>query len=119
MLRRSLFSWCVVAVLLIGTPASFAHPSPQSATENHATAADLRLQSLDFGTQSVVMLDAASQKEVKVAQRGKFGAWTLMAVLREPQGGAAVFENVEDRKGSIVYVGKQGMILTLPKSLEP
>jgi hypothetical protein len=42
-----------------------------------------------------------------------------MAVLREPQGGAAVFENVEERKGDIVYVGQQGVFLTLPKSLEP
>jgi hypothetical protein len=56
---------------------------------------------------------------VQVAQRGKFGAWTLMAVVREPQGGAAVFENLEERKGDIVYVGKQGVILSLAKSLEP
>jgi hypothetical protein len=119
MIRRSLFWWCVVAVLSLSPRNSFAHPSPQSATENHATTVDLRLQSLDFGTQSVVMLDAASPKEVKVVQHGKFGAWTLMAVLREPDGGSAVFENVEGRRGSIVYVTKQGMILTLPKSLEP
>src|SRR5580658_563644 len=119
MMRRSLFSWCAVAGLLTGMPSSFAHPSPQSAAENHAVASDLRLQSLDVSAQGVVMLDAASQKEVKVAQHGKFGVWTLMAVLREPGGGAAVFENVEDRKGSIVYVNQQGVILTLAKSLEP
>jgi hypothetical protein len=119
MIPRSLFGWCVVAGLLIGAPISLAHPSPQSATEKHATSADLRVQSLDFSAQSVVMLDAASQNEVKVAQHGKFGAWTLMAVLREPQGGAAVFENVEERKGDIVYVGQLGVIVTLPKSLEP
>jgi hypothetical protein len=119
MIRRSLFWWCVVAVLLLSPRNSFAHPSPQSGTGNHATAVDLRVQSLDFSAQSVVMLDAAGQKEVKVAQLAKCGAWTLMAVLREPQGGAAVFENVEYRKGSIVYVTKQGVILTLPKSLEP
>jgi len=119
MMRRSLFTWCAVAGLLTGMPSSFAHPSPQSAAENHAVASDLRLQSLDVSAQGVVMLDAASQKEVKVAQHGKFGVWTLMAVLREPDGGAAVFENVEDRKGSIVYVNQQGVILTLAKGLEP
>src|SRR5580700_5562843 len=119
MMRRSLFTWCAVAGMLTGMPSSFAHPSPQSAAENHAMASDLRLQSRDVSAQGVVMLDAASQKEVKVAQHGKFGVWTLMAVLREPDGGAAVFENVEDRKGSIVYVNQQGVILTLAKSLEP
>jgi hypothetical protein len=119
MIRRSLFCWCVVAGLLLSPHNSFAQPSPQGATENHAAAADLRVQRLDCGAQSVVMLDLASQKAVNVAQHGKFGAWTLMAVLHEPQGGAAVFENVEERKGDIVYVGNQGVILTLPKSLEP
>jgi hypothetical protein len=119
MIRRSLLSWCVTAGLLLATPGSFAHPSPQSTAEDHAMASDLRLQSLDVSAQSVVLLDAASQKEVKVAQHGKFGGWTLMAALREPDGDAAVFENVENRKGSIVYVTKQGVILALPKSLEP
>jgi hypothetical protein len=119
MTRRSLFPWCVVAVLLLSARSSFAHPRPQSAAENHAVASDLRLQSLDVSAQSVVMVDAASQKQVQLAPHGKFGAWTLMAVLREPDGGAAVFENVEDRKGDIVYLGKRGVILTLPKSLEP
>jgi hypothetical protein len=119
MIRRALFCWCVVVALLLATPGSFAHAVPQSAAENPAASIDLRVQSLDFGAQSAVMLEGASQKEVKVAQREKFGLWTLMAVLREPQGGVAVFENVEDRKGSIVYVSKLGVILTLPKSLEP
>ncbi len=119
MIRRSLFHWCVVSGFLFAAPYSFAHPSPQSAAAGHAVVADLRVQSLDFSAQSVVMFDGPSRKEVKVAQGGKFGAWTLMAVLREPEGGAAVFENMEERKGDIVYAGKQGMILTLPKSLEP
>jgi hypothetical protein len=119
MIRRSPFWWCVAIGLLCAAPDSFAHRSPRSAAESHALAADLRVQSLDFGAQSVVMIAGAGQREVKVAQHGKCGEWTLMAVLREPQGGAAVFENVEERKGDIVYVGLQGVILTLPKSLEP
>jgi hypothetical protein len=126
MTRRSACWWCVAACLILAATECFALPSPQSAAERggrgtggQPISADLRVQSLDFSQQSVEMLDVSSQKQVKVAQRGKFGVWTLMAVLREPRGGAAVFENVEDRKGSIVYVGKQGLILALPKSLEP
>jgi hypothetical protein len=119
MIRRSPFWWCVAIGVLCAAPDSFAHRSPRSAAESHALAADLRVQSLDFGAQSVVMIAGAGQREVKVAQHGKCGEWTLMAVLREPQGGAAVFENVEERKGDIVYVGLQGVILRLPKSLEP
>src|ERR1700733_14689638 len=119
MIRRSLFWWCVAIGFLFSAHGCFAHPSPQNGAENHAVAANFRVQSLDFGAQSVVMLEGPSNKEVKVTQHGKFGAWTLMAVLREPQGGAAVFENLEERKGDIVYVGQKGVILTLPKSLEP
>src|SRR3984885_14058500 len=119
MIRRSPFWWCVAIGILCAALDSFAHPSPPSAAQRHALAADLRVQSLDFSAQSVVMIGGLSQKEVRDAQHGKFGEWTLMAVLREPQGGAAVFENVEERKGDIVYLGQQGVILTLPKSLEP
>lgn len=119
MTRRALFWWCVIVGLLLSVPNSFAHPFPQSVAQNPANSADLRVQNLDFGAQSVVMLEGAGGKEVQVAQRGKFGSWTLMAVLREPQGGAAVFENLEGRKGDIVYVGKQGVIVSLAKSLEP
>jgi hypothetical protein len=126
MTRRALFGWCVVAGLLLAAPADSAHPSPQNASaknnlaaENQNASAELPVRSLDFGQQSVVMFESSRQREVKVAQHGKFGAWTLMAVLRDPQPGVAVFENMEDRKGSIVYTGKQGVILALPKSLEP
>jgi len=119
MIRRTLFWQCVIAGFLLAARDSFARPLPQNAAENHAASGDFRLQSLDFGAQSAVMLETPSEKEVQVARHGKFGVWTLMAVLQEPQGGAAVFENLEDRKGSIVYVGKQGVILTLAKSSEP
>jgi hypothetical protein len=126
MTRRSACWWCVIACLLLAAPECFALPSPQSASERGGLAAgnqpgitELRVQSLEFNQQSAVMIEGPQRKEVPVALHGKVGPWTLMAVLREPQGGAAVFENVEDRKGSIVYVGQQGLILALPKSLEP
>lgn len=126
MTRRSPCWWCVVACLLLTAPECFAFPSPQNAAERSGSgigtqtiSADLRVQSLDFSQQSAVMLEGPQRKEVPVALHGKVGPWTLMAVLSESQGGAAVFENVQDRKGSLVYVGKQGLILALPKSLEP
>src|SRR5271170_8062153 len=107
MTRRSPCWWCVTACLLLAAPQCFAFPSPQSAAETggrgtggQPISADLRVQSLDFSQQSAVMLEGPQRKEVPVALHGKVGPWTLMAVLREPQGGAAVFENVEDRKGS-------------------
>ena len=65
------------------------------------------------------MLDASTRKPVTVAQLHTFGRWTLMAVVQGARGNLAVFENLQDRKGSIVYVGKQGIEATLPKSLEP
>jgi hypothetical protein len=117
--RRSPLWWCVVLGVLCAAPDSFAQPSPQSATPSHAPAVALPVQSLDFSAQSVLMMEGPSQKALKVAQQGKYGKWTLMAVLREPPGGAAVFENLEERKGDIIYVGPQGVILTLPKSLQP
>lgn len=80
---------------------------------------DLRIQSADFAKQSVSALDHATGKTVTVRQREKLGHWTLMAVVDEPRGSLAVFENLEDPKGNIVYVGARGVVLTLPKSLEP
>ena len=119
MIRSALFSWCVASGLLLSPRAAVALPFPQSAAQNPANSPELHVQSVDFGAQSVVMLEEPSGKEVRVAAHGKFGGWTLMAVLYESHGGAAVFENLEGRKGDIVYVGKQGVILSLAKSLEP
>lgn len=126
MTRRSPWWWCVIACLLLAAPECFAFPLPQNAAErgglsagNQPDITELRVRSLDSSQQRAVMLEGPQRKEVPVPLHGKVGPWTLMAVLREPQGGAAVFENVEDRKGSIVYVGQQGLILALPKSLEP
>jgi hypothetical protein len=40
-------------------------------------------------------------------------------VIEEPEGMLAVFEELEDRRGSICYVGKGGLVLNLAKTLEP
>jgi hypothetical protein len=126
MIRRALVWWCVLAGLQVGAPGCFAHPSPQNSSEEGGLAAgnqpripELRVQGLDFTQQSVVMLEGPKQQERHLALHEKIGPWTLMAVLHEPDSDAAVFENLEQGKGSIVYVGKQGVILSLAKSLEP
>jgi hypothetical protein len=119
MIPRHLLWWCVSAGVLLSAHLCFARPFPQRAPENPRASAELRLESVDFDGESVVMREGPSGRQVRVASHGKFGAWTLMAVLRAPQGGAAVFENLEGRTGDIVYVGKQGVILSLAKTLQP
>jgi hypothetical protein len=42
-----------------------------------------------------------------------------MAVIQGDREPIAVFEDLEDRKGSIVFMTQEGVCLTLPKSLEP
>lgn len=79
----------------------------------------LHIESADAKNQSVVLIDPITRNAVTLTQQRVFGPWTLMAVLTQPQGNLAVFENVQDRKGHIVYVGTHGVVLDLPKSLEP
>ncbi len=85
----------------------------------HAGATELPIRSLDPKSQSAVLIDPSTHKEITLLAHQNFGSWTLMAVLRRPQGDLAVFENLQDRRGNIVYAGAQGVVLTLPKSLEP
>ena len=67
----------------------------------------------------MTVIGANASPAVKVAKGENFGLWTLMAVIEEPEGILAVFEELRDRRGSIIYVGKRGPVLNLPKSLEP
>ena len=80
---------------------------------------DIQIQGFDLEKQKVTVIDAAAHQPVSVAKGENFGAWTLMAVIEEPEGNLAVFEELADRRGSIIYVGKRGVVLNLPKSLEP
>ncbi len=84
-----------------------------------ARSADFPIQSLDFKTQTVVMTEPSTRQLATIAQHQNFGPWTLMAVVETLRGDLAVFENLGDRKGSLVYAGTQGVVLSLPKSLEP
>jgi len=67
----------------------------------------------------VTVIDGAAHQPVTVAKGENFGTWTLMAVVENLQGNLAVFEDLAERRGSILYIGKTGVILNLPKSLEP
>ena len=74
---------------------------------------------MDLEKQNATVIDASSHRPVSVAKGDNFGAWTLMAVIGEPEGDLAVFEELGDRRGRIIYVGKSGVALNLAKTLEP
>jgi hypothetical protein len=95
-----------------------AHTGSHSAAD-HSASPNIQIQSLNVEKQNVTVIDAMAHKPVNVAKGENFGAWTLMAVIEEPEGILAVFEELKDRRGSIIYVGKGGVVLNLPKSLEP
>jgi hypothetical protein len=112
-----------LATLLIPTALLFASASLTASTGNHSaadrgSAPDIHIQSLDAEGQNVTVIDANAHKPVKVAKGENFGIWTLMAVIEEPEGILAVFEQLKDRRGSIIYAGKAGPVLDLPKNLE-
>ena len=76
------------------------------------------VRGMDLKNQSALVVDPATKKETTLLRHQRLGPWSLMAVIPGTPGEMSVFENVEDRKGSILYVGKQGLVVTLPKSLE-
>jgi hypothetical protein len=112
------------ATLLVTIALLFARGSPAATTGNpsakdHSSSPNLQIQSVDLEKQNATVIDASSHRLVSVVKGENFGAWTLMAVIGEPEGDLAVFEELEDRRGSIIYVGKSGVVLNLGKTLEP
>ncbi|HKR83094.1 MAG TPA: hypothetical protein VJS37_02900, partial [Terriglobales bacterium] len=83
------------------------------------TSRSIEIQSFDVDRQNVTVIDAATHHPVTIAKKENFGTWTLMAVIERSEGSLAVFEELKDRQGSILYVGKRGAVLNLPKTLEP
>lgn len=79
---------------------------------------NFQIQGADVEKQNVTAIDAG-HKPLNVAKGGNFGPWTLMAVIEEAEGPLAVFEELKDRRGSIIYVDASGVKQSLPKSLEP
>jgi len=73
---------------------------------------------LDSATQSVKIRENSTRNvsTLKIDQR--MGPWTLMAVLHNDGEEMAVFENLEDRVGPIVYAQPGAVHFVLAKSLE-
>jgi hypothetical protein len=122
-LRRSSAS-SFLATLLVPTAlllacASLAAHAGNPPPPDLRTSPSIQIQGFDVEKQNVTVIDAAAHQTVSVAKGENFGAWTLMAVIEEAAGNLAVFEELTDRRGSIIYVGKRGVVLNLPKSLEP
>ena len=123
-IKRSSASF-FLAALFFPIGLFFASASVLAAQAGDPPVADLRtspriqIQSFDVEKQSVTVIDATAHQPVSIAKGENFGAWTLMAVIEEPEGNLAVFEELKDRRGSIIYVGRRGVVLNLPKSLEP
>jgi hypothetical protein len=76
------------------------------------------VRAVDFKNQSAVLVDPRTQQDTKVLKMQNVGPWTLMAVIQDGGRELAVLENLADRRGSLVYAGKEGVVAALPKTLE-
>jgi len=108
----------IEAGLLFASASLAAQTANQSAL-NRSSLPKIQIQSVDVAKQNVRVIEATNHQPVNVAKGESFGSWTLMAVVDEPEGGLAVFEELQDRRGPIIYLGKGGVVLNLAKSLEP
>lgn len=108
----------VQTAVFLAAASSLAHTG-QSSTPDRGSSPKIQIQSLDLKSQTATVIDAATRQPLSIAKGQNFGPWTLMAVIDAPEGSLAVFEELKDRRGAILYVGKTGVALTLPKSLEP
>lgn len=74
---------------------------------------------LDIGDR-VTVRDAATAEIRRLARHERVGPWTLMATLElRPGRPVAVFEDLRTSDGPIVYLDTTGVLLKLPKTLEP
>ncbi len=83
------------------------------------TAAELKL--IGVSPSGVVEVLWADQ-HATVTEGKAVGPWTLMAILRPAQAGkppSVVFENFKDQLGHMLLVDVRGVVVDLPKSLEP
>src|SRR5215467_11940554 len=115
----SLLAPLLLPTALLVASASFAARTGNSPSPDHNSPPKIQIQTFDLEKQNVTVMDAATHQPVNVAKGENFGPWTLMGVIEEQEGALAVFEELSDRRGSIIYVGKQGLVLNLAKSLEP
>jgi hypothetical protein len=117
---------CGIIILLAGFPdfavaqgSGKSQPGAAHLSAPQKIAPGFTIKALDYEGQSVVVADPATGKQTKVLMHEKAGAWALMAVVEEGSGRMAVFEELDGWKGSIVFMGPDGVALSLPKSLEP
>lgn len=70
--------------------------------------------------ESVIVKDPQTGESRLLRRHEKVGPYTLMAVLRLEHGqDIAVFENLQDNNGPILYVGEEGVLFELEKTLVP
>ena len=115
----TLFSQAFLIALALVIAGVASQAKAQASDGSAASNVPPTVQALNTGKQSVTVTDASTHQTVNIVKGENVGPWTLMAVTDEPEGPLAVFEQLADRRGRIIYVGKRGLVLTLPKSLEP
>jgi len=76
------------------------------------------IKELDVAGESALVVCPLPEGEKLILKHQKVGPWALMAVIEEGGGRMAVFEDIEDRTGAIVFMTRDGVVLSLPKSLE-
>ena len=113
---RSISSMAAVVVAL--TSLSDVSAQKREPESGNQTRPGFMLQDIDYERQSASVFDSATEKKETIGQGEKVESWTLMAVVRTDGKDLAVFENLGNRKGSIVFLTKEGVVLSLPKSLE-
>ena len=74
---------------------------------------------ITFRGRAVMVRDEETAAGRALGERGRVGAWTLMAVLGDGAGITAVFEELGRTEGRIAFVTDEGTRLVRGKSLEP
>ena len=87
----------IVPTALFFASASLAAHAGNPSAADRSTSPIIQIQSFDVEKQNVTLIDSATHQPVSVAKGENFGAWTLMAVIGEPAGNLAVFEEFTDR----------------------
>ena len=111
----TLFSQAFLIALALVIAGVASQAKAQASDGSAASNVPPTVQALNTGKQSVTVTDASTHQTVNIVKGENVGPWTLMAVTDEPEGPLAVFEQLADRRGRIIYVGKRGLVLTLPK----
>jgi hypothetical protein len=117
----SLLMTVSLATLLSGVlPAVDAAPAPHQKASRPSAQVQIpgfTVKDIDAENLKVAILDPTGKETILVLHQ-KAGAWALMGIIQDGGRRIAVFENVEDRKGDILYISNRGIEVVLPKSLE-